>query len=148
MLHIGAENRILFYTSLVTIPLSFAFFFTIAYMLFFPATIPEVLNSPYPVSPLEVKRGEEISYTIHYIKTVNMPVVGNRNIICADGNLVTLAPITTNAPLGENMAQGTITIPEKTSLGECYIDFNVSYDVNPLRTEHRNYRTETFTVIE
>ena len=119
----------------------------IFWLLFAPVNLAEIHNIPFPVFPDEVKRGDVLSYEIEFTKYENIEVNTNKNIVCADGNLVTLAPQQTNAPLGYHKAIGSITIPEKVSDGECWIEFNTEYIINPIRTEKRHFRTQSFNII-
>lgn len=118
------------------------------WMMFHPVELAEIYNEPFPIYPQEVKKGEELHYTIHFKKTKNYRVTSNKNIVCEDGNLVTLAPQTTNASLGEYKASSKIVIPENITLGVCYIEFKTTYHINPLRDMQRTLKTQKFTIIE
>ena len=120
------------------------------YLMFWPVPLAEIYNEPFPVTPQEVKRGETLYFTIDFEKRSHYTVTSHRAIICKDGNLVTLANHTSNthAPLGRHQATIGINLPDKVSNGECYIQLENTYDINPLREEHRTMRTQDFTVIE
>lgn len=120
----------------------------IVYLLWWPAPLPIIYNEPFPLDKTEVKRGEEISYYVELRKQADYRAVLNRNIICADGNLVTLAPQESGVSTGEQKIWVTLTIPMKTSLGSCYLEMNNTYFINPLRTEYLTLKTQNFTVIE
>lgn len=113
-----------------------------------PVELPEIYNEPFPVSPKVVQRGEVLTYVIEYNKTEMMQVDTHKNIICNDGNLVTMAPTHTAAPTGKHRVEVDVTIPEKTSLGVCHIEITNTYHVNALRDENRTMQTQEFTVIE
>jgi hypothetical protein len=123
-------------------------FVAVAYLLYWPAPLPIVYNEPFPLDKTEVKRGEEISYFVHLDKRTQYAATLNRNIICDDGNLVTLASQESNAPVGEQQIWVSITVPMKTSLGTCHLEMNNAYHINPLRTEYVSLETQDFTVIE
>lgn len=118
------------------------------YMLFAPIQLTETLNEPFAVTPHEVKHGETINFTVEMEKYRDYKVEINKNIICADGNLVTLAPSTSHAPTGKHTIPMTLVVPDKASLGECYVEFVNTYFINPFRTEQRVRVTEPFIVIE
>lgn len=118
------------------------------WMLFWPVELAEVYNEPFPVYPSEVQKGESISYEIEFRKTKQYTVESNKNIICDDGSLITLAPTHTDAPLGLHKAVGSVNIPVTASVATCYLEFNTTYFINPLRTEHRTMRTQEFKIIE
>ena len=119
----------------------------LGYFWFWPAPLPIIYNEPFPLDKTEVKRGEEISYLIHLDKRANYSAKLNRNIICKDGNLVTLAPQDSHIPNGESWVWVTVTVPMKTSPSTCYLEMNNSYFINPLRTETMTMRTQDFKVI-
>ena len=96
----------------------------------------------------KVKRGEEISYLIHLDKRANYSAKLNRNIICNDGNLVTLAPQDSHIPIGESKVWVTITVPMKTSIATCHLEMANTYFINPIRTETMELRTQDFIVTE
>lgn len=120
----------------------------VIWALLVPVELPEIYNEPFPVSPAIVAKGEVLTYTIEYNKTHMMQVDTHKNIICEDGNLVTMAPTHTAAPTGTHRVDIDVTIPEKTSLGVCHIEITNTYHVNALRDENRTMQTQDFTVIE
>ena len=117
-------------------------------LLFWPVHLPILYNEPFPVFPTEVKRGETISYVMEYDKRQSFPVDIYKNIVCDDGNLVTLAPKITNISIGRGKVTPTIVIPEKTSLGICHVEIEHVYKINPVRTAHQSFSTDNFDVIE
>lgn len=119
---------------------------SIVYMLVAPAPLPVVYNEPFPLDKHEVERGGQISYLIHLNKRADYRATLNRNIICDDGNLVTLAPQESRISRGEHKIWVTITVPMKTSLGTCHIEMNNAYHINPIRTEYVDMRSQDFIV--
>lgn len=129
--------------------LNVAALLVIGYLMFAPVQLAEIYNEPFPVIPQEVKRGETVSFVVEFNKTKQYRVTSHRSIICADGNLVTLSQTSsTNAPLGKHTATIELVIPDKVSIGSCYIQLENTYHINPMRDEHRDMRTQDFTVIE
>ena len=120
----------------------------VGWLLFSPAPLPIIYNEPFPLDKTEVKRGEEISYYIELNKTDDYDAVLNRNIICDDGNLVTMAPGSSQVPTGEQKVWVTVTVPMKTSLGTCHLELNNVYKINSLRHETLNLRTQDFIVTD
>ena len=120
----------------------------VGWLLFSPAPLPIIYNEPFPLDKTEVKRGEEISYYIELNKTADYDAVLNRNIICDDGNLVTMAPGSSQVPTGEQKVWVTVTVPMKTSLGACHLELTNVYKINPLRNETLNLRTQDFIVTD
>lgn len=132
-----------------TLLTAFLLMLYVFYLLIYPIKTIEVLNEPMPVIPQQVKRGEDFSVEVHYIKYVEADIHTDRSIECEDGNLVTLTPINRNFPLGENtIIINHTTIPEKTSLGMCKLVYVVHYKLNPLRTVVNKFETDWFEVIK
>ena len=128
--------------------LNFAILAVVGYMLFYPAPLPVVYNEPFPLDKSVVERGEQISYLIHLNKIADYTAKLNRNIVCDDGNLVTLAPQESRVAQGEHKIWVSVTVPMKTSLGTCHLEMNNAYEINPLRTEYVDMRSQDFVVTE
>lgn len=120
----------------------------VGWLLFHPVQLPIVYNQPFPTDKQEVKVGEEISYLIEINKTENRQVTINRNIICDDGSLVSMVPITSDIPLGKQNVWFSFIVPLKTSFGKCYLEMKNIYRINPVREEKLTFRTQEFTVIK
>lgn len=120
----------------------------LAYLLLWPVQLPIVYNEPFPVFPDVVRKGESIYYTMDVNKRESFVADVHKNIICNDGNLVTLAPVATNIPVGRRTITPEVTIPYKSSLGVCHIEIENTYYINPLRTETQAMRTQDFTIIQ
>lgn len=118
-----------------------------AFLLFFPTSLPIVYNEPFPVYPTEVKKGETLTYTMVVNKRKQYQVDIHKNIVCEDGNLVTLASTKTNIPLGKQTIHPEVIIPSKASYSTCYIEIISTYHVNPLRNEVQTMRTQTFKIV-
>lgn len=134
--------------TLLFLVINIVIFLYIAYLLFWPAPLPIIYNEPFPLDKTEVARGEEISYLIHLNKRSDYTAELNRNIICEDGNLVTLAPSNSNVPQGEHKIWITLTIPNKTSLGVCHFELNNTYHINPLREIQVSFKSKDFFVVQ
>lgn len=139
--------KFFYYYSMFTLTLAFAVSGYIGWLLFEPFQEPDVVQ-PFKVlnENKEVQRGGILYYEIEFRKYQEVPVSSTQNIICKDNNLVTLAPTHTNAPLGSHKTVAEIVIPNKTSLGECYVAFENIYHVNKLKDVTRQRETEWFTV--
>lgn len=131
-----------------TITSAFLVAMYVLFLLVAPVQLDEVYNEPFPVYPAELKKGEEVFWDIEYSKSNPYKAFINRNIICGD-NLVTLAPETTDAPYGDRViARGSVVLPEKVSLGTCYIELKATYEINRLRTIQKTFVTQDFYIYE
>jgi hypothetical protein len=126
---------------------NFAVLLTIGFALFYPAQLPIVYNEPFPVYPKEIRKGETLSVVMEVNKRKPYVVDVHKNIICEDGNLVTLTHTTTNIPLGKNTLTAEIIIPAKASFSTCHVEFENTYEINPLRMETQKMITQDFKII-
>ena len=132
----------------VVMALNVGFLLFGGFLAFGPVNLADVKNEPFPVRPYEVKRGETLEYFVHFEKFRTYDAISNRNIICDDGNLVTMSPKPSSAPIGEHETWTSIVVPQKVSDGRCYLQMENTYYINPLRTEHRTLRTDYFFVVK
>lgn len=133
--------------TLAILILNFIFVGSIGYMLFSPVRLPIIYNEPFPVSSKTIHKGETLTYTIELNKRKPYTAERYRNIICADGNLVTLSPERSNLPLGRQSVELEIIIPQKASFSTCYLELRYVYRINGLRTETQVMHTQDFTII-
>jgi hypothetical protein len=123
-----------------------AIFVFVLCLFIFPVKIIDVVQ-PYKIVSKVVKRGGVLTYEVEYKKYTNSPAIVYRNIICEDGNLVTLAPIESNVPKGDHkLVRSDVMVPMKTSLGECRLDVTLDYHVNMFRHKIYNFESESFEV--
>jgi hypothetical protein len=116
-------------------------------LLFWPASLPIVYNEPLPVYPEVVHKGDTLTFVMEVNKRKQYTVDVHKNIVCEDGNLVTLADARTNIPLGRQTVKPEVIIPQKASYSTCFIEITSVYEVNPLRSETQVMRTQNFKII-
>jgi len=132
----------------VMMGLNFVILGIVFYMLFWPVKFPIIYNEPFPVSPSIVHKGETLTYTMELEKFKEYPVDVHQNILCADGNLVTLSSSKSNFSLGRHIVDINVIIPQKASYSTCYIELNATYHVNAIRNENKVMRTQDFQIVE
>ena len=120
----------------------------VIFLVFAPVQTPIYHNAPFPTDKQVVQRGEQISYFVEMTKRAEYEATLNRNIVCNDGNLVTMAPGSSALPIGNHAVWVTVTVPEKTSIGTCHLEMYNVFTVNPLRTETMEVRTQDFKVVD
>jgi len=116
---------------------------------------------PYQVSevkvPIEIMNennqirvGDKIEMKIQVNKPNNISPEGTVFITCDDGNLVTMASLTANLPVGEyTVLNDKYTLPPKVEVGsKCVFNFRNSYKVNPIRNIVKEWYSESFEVIK
>lgn len=142
-------NKALIWFSGGTLILAYLVVAYVGFLHFQPFHEPDVVQ-PFPVlnENKTVERGGVLRYEAKLTKYSDVKVTNYKNIICKDGNLVTIADLnnTSKVPLGTHTVIGTQNIPHKTSLGECKLVFDVIYHVNQLKDVERTRETEWFTV--
>ncbi len=144
------RQNILNLISYATIVLAGATVLLVLYWLIFPLKWVEVVEPLHVLNPRsEVSRGEELVYEIKYKKYKEISTRSNRTIECGD-NLVTLTEVSANStlPAGEYTYIDKITVPEKSSLGECVLAVTVTYELNPIREPIIRYESEIFKIVE
>lgn len=131
--------------------------FIFVYWLCFPIRVIDVHSVEVLNEDKIVERNGKLNLKFSYTKYIDISTDEVfRHIECVDGNLVTMTSITsifTDLPKGSHTFDTTdlqhqIIIPQKTSLGECYMVFTNEYKVNPLKTVSVTYETEPFIVIK
>lgn len=116
---------------------------------------------PYKVSevkvPIEIMNknnqiriGEKIEMKLQVSKPNNIKPEGSVFITCDDGNLVTMASLTANLPVGDyTVINDKYTLPHKVAVGaKCNFNFRNVYQVNPIREIVKNWYSEQFEVIK
>lgn len=116
---------------------------------------------PYQVSevkvPIEIENennqiriGERIKMRLQISKPNNIKPEGTVFISCDDGNLVTMASLTSNLPVGEySLINDKYVLPPKVAIGTtCQFNFRNVYQVNPIRGITKDWYSEEFKVIK
>ena len=142
-------NKLPYYLSVVIIAVAAIILLYVAYLALYPFKTVDLVQ---PIKVLnenrEVAKGDDLRLEIDYVKHGSYPATSDKNILCADGNLVTLSSSETNLPAGKQKFMVMVTVPAKTSFGPCYLEYVNVYHINPLRDIAKTWRTEIFTVVE
>lgn len=141
--------RYLHWLSFFTLILGFVLLAWVNYSLFWPIKTLTVAGSdkPIPVLTTSVFPGQPLSYELDYCKYTNLAATVHRTFI--DGQIITLQDTVGQLPMGchKTMVK-TAVVPETINPGRYYLDVNVEYRINILRTEYTHYRTEYFVVLD
>lgn len=106
-------------------------------------------NLPLPVNKEQYKRGEGISISMDYCKTLTRAVPITLDVFFVDGIMFHALPIqTAGVANGCNKAALFLTIPETLPAGEYHIHGTIIYHVNFFRDRLVEWETKKFTVIE
>lgn len=94
----------------------------------------------------EVKRGEVLKFEIDTCKYINQSATVSRAFV--NGLIFNMPAITTNAPLGCNVAGVSQAVPAELPPGKYKLRSIFIYDIRGIRTITHTIYTEEFTVIE
>lgn len=111
---------------------------------------------PYIEQPIQINNPDKkvainqtINMTLRVSKPVDIVAISQPNIICNDGNLVTLSNNSRTLPKGEYIIEvNSYILPSKVSVGVvCKFNFVNTYTLNPIRSQTVVWSSEQFTVI-
>jgi len=130
-----------------------ALLFQIAFWLVFPYKTAEVVE---PMEVLnenkELTPNELLQLKFTFTKYTDISPTVSRNVLCSDG---TTHFVAVQASTGNSRPTGTFTANSKYGLSEsmptdvtCFFQFTNEYDVNPIRTITKVWRSESFTIVE
>lgn len=100
----------------------------------------------------ELTRDELLQLTFTFTKYTDISPTVARNVLCLDGSthFVAVQPST-----GDSRPTGTFTASPKYGITDgtpanvlCFFQFTNEYEVNPIRTITKVWRSESFTIIE
>lgn len=104
-------------------------------------------GNPIPVLDDTVHPGEQLSYMVDFCKYRNDVPVIKRWMI--DGQIIEISP-TGGGSLPEGCHKAVVRsaiIPTTVNPGKYYLKVEVTYRINPLRTQTTSYQTGYFTVL-
>lgn len=135
--------------SLTLLLMPFAGIVYFIYALFVPVKTLEITNFSYayPI-PLEtpvVHPGDTIRYELDYCKYIDSSPITHRTLV--DGQIITLTSSAGNLPMGCHQTERDVMIPETINPGKYYLNVEIDYQVNPVRTESTHYYTDYFQVV-
>lgn len=134
------EPRVIKLATLATVLMVVAigfFGFHVVRWAFAPSEVLVINNAPVPVQPPEVKDGDKIYLEIDYCK--KQDVIDDTTLYLIGEN--NSAKIAINWPKGRtpvqcaHLPQVPIHIPAQTPSGTYHADFEVCYDINPLKKD-------------
>jgi len=116
-----------------------------------PVTLPTIAEPIAVLNPgNEVAIGDTLLMELEVSKPVDLLAVGNsRRLECLSTNLVTLTAGVTQLPAGTyTVRSDSIVLPAKITPGDqCEAVLGVTYQINPIRVERVEWRSEAFTVL-
>ena len=150
MRRMAHESRFWHFITLLTFISASIIVLTCLFWVFYPYQVSEV-KVPIEIENEnnQIRVGERIEMRLQISKPNNIKPEGTVFISCDDGNLVTMASLTSNLPVGEySLINDKYVLPPKVAIGsKCTFNFRNSYQVNPIRDIVKEWYSESFEVI-
>ncbi len=111
-----------------------------------PSKVLTIYNEPIPTLKDGVQAGDVVTFNIEYCKTNSN--VGHVNWYIVGNNAVTLLPSytdTTTKSCGHVL--DPVVVPAQLKPGMYYIVWQVTYPVNPLKSDYSEFRSRDFDVV-
>lgn len=118
------------------------------YWMLYPYDVTEQNLDPLTISNPNktITAGNPVLYNVDFCKFRDVSGVAQIQLI--DTVVLNYPPITYAGETGcFKRTVGSVVIPESTIDGSYYLQFNVVYQVNPIRTITERYNTERFKVV-
>ena len=111
---------------------------------------------PYVEQPIEILNkgkaiavGETIEMDIRIVKLQEAKAIVRPNITCEDGSIIPMVSKDVTLPVGEFIVKNTnYSLPLIREGSVCQVNFDVDYQVNPIRTEHFVWESQQFRVVK
>lgn len=150
MRRMAHESRFWHFITLLTFISASVIIVVCLFWVFYPYQVSEV-KVPIEIENEnnQIRVGERIEMRLQISKPNNIKPEGTVFISCDDGNLVTMASLTSNLPVGEySLINDKYVLPPKVAVGsKCVFNFRNSYQVNPIRDIVKEWYSESFEVI-
>lgn len=111
-----------------------------------PAKTLSIYNEPIPTVQ-SITAGRIVSFRIEYCKYNNN--VGHVNWYIVGSNAVTLLPSYTDTTQKScGMVIDPVIVPKQLTPGLYYIVWQITYPVNPLKSDYTEFRSRDFVIIK
>ena len=147
MNRIGARNRALYIGSITIINIAILMIVIIAYLAFASVKVIAPNIQPYRVITKEVKVGDILIYEVDSCKYKSVPATVTRRFVDEQSTRYPQPTEVSNIKEGCSVIRVPVAIPQLHS-GIWYMELEISYQVNPLRTENYHFTTEKFNIID
>lgn len=144
----GIKNRIAYVLSMVIITVAIVLVVVASWLAFTPILVITSNVQPYKVLTKEIEAGDVLLYEADTCKYLAISSTVVRRFIDEDGTRYPQPPESSNMKEGCSKSRVPVPTPSTLHAGVWYVDIEVAYQVNPLRSEHYRFVTETFNIIE
>ena len=120
------------------------FVFMVHYWIFNPYKTVDY-SGQYKTEKTIYTQGEQSYYVVDYCKYTDLAPTINKNFV--DGIIFEATEKGSVLPEGCHTVKVSMRIPETLPPGVYYLETNLSYKVNPIRSITKSNRSNTFTVV-
>lgn len=110
-----------------------------------PANILTIQNNPVPVRPKEISPEATVIVSPKICKTKKAEADVKRTLV-SDTLLIQLPGYTNVLPKGCTSPELAVIIPGNVPDGTYHLEYQITYKVNPIKTEVDHWHTQNFTV--
>ena len=142
------KQMIYYYISMVILVSAIAVVVVAGFLALMPVEVIKPNVQPYKVITKEVKQGGTLIYEVDSCKFKSVPTRIIKQFIDKNNTRYPQPTENSNVVVGCGKTRTTLAVPFNMPEGEWYLDLEVGYKVNPLRTEHYNFKTDEFVIIK
>lgn len=142
------KQMIYYYISMVILVSAIAVVVVAGFLALMPVEVIKPNVQPYKVITKEVKQGGTLIYEVDSCKFKSVPARIVTRFVDKDGTRYPQPTEDSNVVVGCGKTRTTLAVPFNMPEGEWYLDLEVAYKVNPLRTEYYNFKTDEFVIIK
>lgn len=140
------KRRIAYHVSMFIITVAILLVLIASYFAFMSVKVVEANVQPYRAITKEVQAGGVFVYEVDACKLKAVPSTVVRRFIDSKGTRYTQPAEESNIKTGCGVSRIPVTTPYNLPEGEYYLDIEIAYQVNPLRTENYRFYTENFLI--
>ena len=142
------KQMIYYYISMVILVSAIAVVVVAGFLALMPVEVIKPNVQPYKVITKEVKQGGTLIYEVDSCKFKSVPTRIIKQFIDKNNTRYPQPTENSNVIVGCGKTRTTLSVPFNMPEGEWYLDLEVAYKVNPLRTEYYNFKTDEFVIIK
>lgn len=140
------KSKIAYYISMFIIATAIMFVSIASYFAFKSVQVIHPNVQPYHVITKELKAGDTFIYEVDACKYRALSSVVTRRFVDENGTRYPQPPEASNIVEGCGKIRVPVGTPSTLHGGVWYMDLEVAYKVNPLRTENYHFTTDTFLI--
>lgn len=96
----------------------------------------------------KVKSGDNVEFFVDYCKYKDIEAKAKRRLICEGSTIWLTSEPQGKAPLGCRSANVSMQTPEGINPGMCYIDTEITYEINIFKTLKEDFQSPKFEIVK